>query len=250
MKVEDELERLFQAERSSAPPASSAERGLLRLTSALAAGAVPLNVSAAALEIGKGGAAAWGAAGTAMLVLGTAGALAVQTSAAPPRTVSPPLAAQSAPVSRLPVDTPPVAKVLPPPLPSASVVRPSAQRSSVPSASAAPSFEEELRLIELAKVELDARRAERATALLDEHRARFPRGAFATERDALAVLIACQTRSPGSTGRAQAFRERHPGSPLIDRIFRACGLAVAPPQPIPTSTPTAAFPIESGEIEK
>ena len=93
----------------------------------------------------------------------------------------------------------------------------------VPSASAPPSdtFDAELKLISLAKSELDAGRPSEARAVLDDHAQRFPKGVFAVERDALQVVAQCQ-QGPKDEALASAFARRHPGSPLVVRLQHAC----------------------------
>ena len=79
----------------------------------------------------------------------------------------------------------------------------------------------ELRLITAAKSELDRGRPHLATAWLDDHARRFPGGVFATDREALRVLVSCsQSRN---LALAEAFAARHPGSAMVERLLRACG---------------------------
>lgn len=89
---------------------------------------------------------------------------------------------------------------------------------------AAP-FAEELELLGKAKGALDRGEAARAQRWLDEHATRFPRGVFASERDALRVVLGC-TRVPGQGNQAAARRylEAYPRSLHGDRIARACRL--------------------------
>jgi hypothetical protein len=62
-----------------------------------------------------------------------------------------------------------------------------------------------------------------ATARLDEHRRRFPRGELATERDAARVLVLCDAgRAADARRLAVRFLRRHPRSPLADRVRSAC----------------------------
>jgi len=98
---------------------------------------------------------------------------------------------------------------------------PSPQRSPASDST----FEEELALIKRAKSDLDAGRAASALRHLNEHGARFPRGVFASEREALRILAQCSAgASVQSRAAAERFVRSHPRSPLVDRVSRACGL--------------------------
>jgi hypothetical protein len=102
--------------------------------------------------------------------------------------------------------------------------KPSQRASSHPAASES-TFEEELALIKQAKADLDSNRATSALRRLNEHGARFPRGVFASEREALRILARCASgASPSSRSLAERFVRAHPRSPLVDRVSRACGL--------------------------
>jgi hypothetical protein len=93
-----------------------------------------------------------------------------------------------------------------------------------PNASAATTFDAELKLISLSKAELDARHFGLARAQLDEHAARFPSGVFATERDALRILVGC-AQGPKNEALVKKFETQHPGSPLVARLEQACASA-------------------------
>jgi cytoskeletal protein RodZ len=102
-----------------------------------------------------------------------------------------------------------------------------AKLSQPPSRPVAPesTFEEELVLIKQAKVDLDSGRTASALRRLNEHGARFPRGVFASEREALRILAQCSSgASASSRSSAERFVRTHPRSPLVDRVSRACGL--------------------------
>jgi hypothetical protein len=86
-------------------------------------------------------------------------------------------------------------------------------------------FDAELRLIAAAKRELDQGRPQLATGWLDEHAQRFPSGVFAVDREALRILCAC--RQEENPALAQAFAAHHPGSPMRERLLRACGAGSA-----------------------
>lgn len=82
-------------------------------------------------------------------------------------------------------------------------------------------FDEELRLITAAKRQLDAGRAQFATAWLTERLQRFPNGVFAMNREALRALLACSEHG-SNAGVLREFRERYPTSPLLERLERTC----------------------------
>jgi len=101
------------------------------------------------------------------------------------------------------------------------------EASSANGRTAAPrsTFEEELALIKRAKSDLDSGQAASALRRLNDHAARFPRGVFASEREALRILAQCTSgASASSRSLAERFVRTHPRSPLVDRVTRACGL--------------------------
>jgi hypothetical protein len=74
-------------------------------------------------------------------------------------------------------------------------------------------------------VSLDSGRSASALRLLSYQAARFPRGVFASEREALRILAQCASgTSASSRSMAERFVRTHPRSPLVDRVSRACGL--------------------------
>jgi hypothetical protein len=77
----------------------------------------------------------------------------------------------------------------------------------------ASSFAAEAVLLDEARQALVAEAANRALARLDEHRARFPHGALAEEREAMRVeALVLAGRYAEARGRAAAFRARSPSS--------------------------------------
>ena len=82
----------------------------------------------------------------------------------------------------------------------------------------------ELELLRQAKGALDAGDAATATARLEQHAREFPGGALRLEREALRVLARCASDRLAGAARARAFLNANPGSPLVDRVRRACGL--------------------------
>ena len=223
MNTEDELQSLFEAERETQPPSAAVDQGWQRLTLGLAANVAPLAVASGPIKLGWGLVPKWLFAGFAV-GLGGVGVSAtllapdavatrpVATVVAPSVTVHAPLAVASAVVE-------PIAPVIAPSVPSpARSILAAGPAASMP---ATPTFDAELKLITFAKSELDAHHPARARAWLAEHAERFPNGVFATERDALIVLAACE-QGPHDPTLARAFAARHPGSPLLARLESAC----------------------------
>jgi hypothetical protein len=86
----------------------------------------------------------------------------------------------------------------------------------------------ERRLIDAARADVAEGRFEPALAGLNAHRRRFPAGALAEDRDALAIeaLIGAGRRSE-ATRAAGAFEREHPASLLRGRV-RALAAAAVP----------------------
>jgi hypothetical protein len=215
-----ELSSLLAAEAQARPTDAERERGRERLLGAIAAGATPMAISTAPLAAGLG------ASTTAKLLVGVgvvglvgatvAGSAIVQREheTRVPQTLAPHVSATSSEPRHVPVSsaTPRLSAIAP---------TPEAPRSV---ASAGSSFEDELRLIEAAKRELDSAHASLALAALAEHARRFPRGVFRSEREGLRVLVACPNETPAARlSAAAAFQRAYPDSPLLDRIWRTCG---------------------------
>jgi hypothetical protein len=80
---------------------------------------------------------------------------------------------------------------------------------------------EETNLIKQAELARGSGNVARATALLDEHAARFPNGQMAPERAAERMVIQCQTGQAGAAA-GQLFLSEHPGSPYSARIKQTC----------------------------
>jgi hypothetical protein len=260
MSPSHELSALFAAERAAQPPAAAAQQGWARLAADLAANVAPLPVAVGPLKLGLWLVPKWILAGFALGLLG-AGATAPWL--APHRTESRPrrpavvvVTSQSGALrTTLPAESQPV---LAPSLPSSPpgveleparpALSPSALSSAPASASSAATFDAELKLITLAKSELDAHRPAQARAWLSEHAARFPNGVFVTERDALNALATCE-QGPRNESLANAFAARHPSSPLVERVTKACrvalpaGSSLASPQ---ASASFATLPNDSG----
>ncbi len=115
--------------------------------------------------------------------------------------------------------TAPIVSPLPSPSPS--------PESAAPAASS--SLQEEVRLVRGADRAVSARDPNRALELLDEHERRFPRGTLASEREMLVVLALCAAgRDADAAEHATRFRERHPHSPLLDRLQHSCARGSRP----------------------
>jgi hypothetical protein len=227
----DELTRLFDAERAVRPPGGELERGLGRLLSDVAQGVAPLPVAATSLKFGLSLASKWLALG---FVVGIGGAGAVSQIWAPSAAAAPSVRPQAL-MQPLPATAPPepavasgaVAAIA---TPEAATVH--ATGRAVPSAAstepptAAAHLDEEMRLIAAAKRELEAGKPQLAGAWLSEHAARFPNGVFASERDALRILLRCGEHQDPKL--AERFIASHPSSPIAERLLRACSAAAAP----------------------
>lgn len=240
----DDLQRLFDAERAVRPPTGELERGLGRLLTDVARGAAPLPVAASSLKLGLSVVSKWLAVGF-IAGLGGAGAAsqiwAPNAVAAPSSTQVPRVAAAVVPVGSVEALVGVAAPTEPtrlPEAPRASGEAHSAKVTPVPSTPEAAvndaHLSEELRLIAAAKRELELHHPQLASAWLSEHAARFPGGAFATDRDALRVLVRCSQRREPQL--AEQFAATHPSSPVVERLLRACS-------PVPASASSDAdFP--------
>ena len=230
MSITDEVSKLLQAERKVAAPSAVVERGWQRLARDLAANVAPLPIASGPVKLGLAAFPKWLLAGFTLGLVG-AGASA---SLLAPRVVShsaPTVIDRGAPVAVAPTSTAEAAKLpaVNPPEPPRS--GPEQTRAwAAPSASTPATFDAELKLISLAKSELDAHRPQQARAWLAEHAARFPHGVFAVERDALRILARCD-QGPKSPALARKFAEQHPGSPLVERLERACSDATVAEKP-------------------
>jgi hypothetical protein len=223
MTTERDLGRLFDAERGESASAGAEARGLARLDRAIAAGAQPMAVSLAPLSIGVSATLKWGAGAAALALLAGATALS-QTPAEPPRALRASAVATAPGVAAGPVleTNAPATHVETPPTSTPSTP------STRPSSGSDAALTEELRLVKLAKGEIDAGRSHLAEVWLDEHARRFPNGVFRTERDALRILVACAGDTANGQRKALDFVRMNPSSPLVDRIARACRLTEEP----------------------
>jgi hypothetical protein len=249
MKERLELDRLIEAERQAAPPSTSVEQGWQRLSETLATGAsVPLPVPLdGPLRLQAAGLATKSVAIMAIVGAGAVGvggwvaASALSTDEPAELGRAAPAAERAEQTSRLgpaPAAIEQESSSEGPAAPSAEQQADSSRTGisrrngeALPLGSAASSldsgqgFDEELALIKRAKAALDCGQTQAGLAALAEHARRFPRGVFAGEREALRVLAACKG-GPSAHGRRAALRflRSHPGSPVVDRVRRACGL--------------------------
>lgn len=229
LKPDQALSQMFDAERDAAPPTGALERDWARLSGALSAGAPGLTVGSLSLKTGSsllgklgGGLAVGmlvgaGAAASAQAVLGNTPKSDAKVVAPPPVVAVPQALRAAEPASS--VDRAIAA-------PSADTAG-AAERAPEPNSRRAaartnPDFDAELRLIELAKKQLDAGQPHLARVWLNEHQSRYPAGVFAVERRALSTLASCAERSPDAARAAADFTRLYPTSPFIDRIASAC----------------------------
>jgi hypothetical protein len=239
MNASKELERLFEAERLERAPDASRREAWQRLQGALAANAPAMAIGTGPLEVGLS-ILGKGIIVTSVTALALGGATWSLTPHAPSEARSP------APAVIATSEAPKIADVAQtsPSEPSPSLpAPPGSTRAPSAKPSADSTFEAELRLIQLAKAELDTGQARRAESWLAEHARQFPNGVFAAERQALLVLTGCATLGDPAAKRARGaeFARRNPGSPLLDRVLRACGAPAAEGAPS-----RASFEIDEG----
>jgi hypothetical protein len=230
LKPDQALLQMLDAERDVAPPSGSLERDWARLSGALSTGAPALAVGSVSLKAGSSVLGKLGGGVAVGMLLGAGAAAGVQALQNDTRKsdTTAALAASVAPLARGARAAPPPSSVAP----AASTARPvdsattgaraPEPSSRRPAARDSPDFDAELRLIELAKKQLDAGQPHLARVWLNEHQSRYPLGVFAVERRALFTLAACAERSPDAAGAAADFTRLYPTSPFIDRIASAC----------------------------
>ena len=226
MSTEQELQALFRAERAASPAAHAVSHGWSRLAADLAANVASMPVGGGALKLGVWLIPKWLLLGFALGLVG-AGAgttlLGAKPAPRPPSSARARLVLKSAPAiyAGSPEPSEPEAPTVRPEASAGLRVTHNLAPTPTASATASNTFDAELKLISLAKGELDTGRPSQARAWLDEHAQRFPNGVFAVERDALQVVAQCQ-QGPKDTALSSAFAKRHPGSPLVARLQRAC----------------------------
>lgn len=229
-----DIAALLDASRSISPAPASARR---RVASRLAL-TLGLSIPSASLAVTAGASRVLAAKLVgAALVLGAGVGVARSTlHREPPAATAPPrsAAASDAPRATRPTAPPAAAPLAPQSAPSASVATVAApprtlvaaphatRRGEVARGDDGEAFHDELRLIERAHAALTAGEVDRASAALTEHAARFSRGHFAPEREALRVrcLSARGDRSAAESAR-QSFHRRFPDSVLGATVDRA-----------------------------
>lgn len=105
------------------------------------------------------------------------------------------------------------------PTPPAKTAEPEAVPAKQKPRKAQDPLAAELTLTDQIKKAYRAGDLQRAAELAERHRARFPTGVFAPERDAILAEHACTT---GDHEAADAFVKRHGSSPLAKRVAVAC----------------------------
>jgi hypothetical protein len=146
---------------------------------------------------------------------------------APPSAVAPPMAAAPA-RQEARVDVEPAVSESPKPSDATTVRAVSRPKTARPAA--AEGGEDgnlllaELSLLSAASDALAARDLERAQALLEQHRTRYPRGQLREERTGLDVLRRCLAGESEALQRAQAYLRGAPRGVLSGRIKRACDI--------------------------
>jgi len=84
-------------------------------------------------------------------------------------------------------------------------------------------IEAEMRLLRAAHQALRDKQPERALALLEAHRARFPEGKLADSRELTRILALCDAgRRELARAEAERFLAAHPTSPFAARARSAC----------------------------
>ncbi len=111
----------------------------------------------------------------------------------------------------------------PAPIIASATTRAPRARSSPPRADPSTTLAEENELLRRASQALQAGRAEAALALTDDHAQRYPHSALADLRAALRIESLCAVgRTSQARDEAATFLARPTGSPVRDRIRRAC----------------------------
>jgi hypothetical protein len=162
--------------------------------------------------------------GVAILgTLGTGGYLALRPARQPAPVVARPVLeprVEASPVEVVVEEPVAIEAPLPAPAPAPrhrTVVR----RAPPPPPPPAADLAEETRLLRDADKALRAGAAAKAIALLDEHAARFPKGALAPERTAERLIVSCEL-GVADRARVDQFLASRGASPLAARVRRAC----------------------------
>ncbi len=225
-EISPETEELLRQARSAPPMPSTHRRrlkgALLTRIAFMSASALAVGHAAAATTI-----AAKAVVGLVVVAsVGTGGYLAVRAARQP----SPSLPAPVTEPVRQPGPPPGAAEtagtepeVAPLAAPSTSAPglppRRSSERRRSPTGPVA--LAQETALLRGADRALRAGDTATAMALLNRHAARFPQGTLVPEREAGRLIVRCQNGDAGEAAAARYLAD-HPGSPLADRVRRAC----------------------------
>lgn len=88
-----------------------------------------------------------------------------------------------------------------------------------------PPTQAELALLDQASSALDGGEVTRALGLLEQHRGVYPNSALVDDRVGLEVLASCMKDRAANRERGRSFLLKHPNSPIVSRLWRACQLA-------------------------
>jgi hypothetical protein len=106
-----------------------------------------------------------------------------------------------------------------------AALQPTLATDERPQSAASVTLDAELDLLHRAQMAWRAREAAAALALLNEHRARFPRSTLQLERDALQVLTLCELGKTAAAARlARSVLAAAPHSPLRASLEESCAL--------------------------
>jgi hypothetical protein len=219
MDLSPETEEVLRRARTGERMPSTHKRRLKGAVLARIAFASTATLAAGQVTVSAMGLAAKAVVGIALMgSIGAGSYLALRSSRydalAPTPRVADAIPAVFAPVAPLNVVPVPV-----PPPPTSRARRPIERRV----AAAEPStLAQETTLLRDADRALRAGDTTAALSLLDEHAARFPRGALAPERSAERLIVFCQVGAADSRAVAR-FLAAYPGSPVAARVKRACG---------------------------
>jgi hypothetical protein len=214
-----ELRKVLASADRDRPSAASRERALGVLGIAGTASLAPLPGSSAAAGATK---AAW--AGVVKIV-GIVTASGVMVAGAV-HYLSPPAAPPApAPVVVPAATTVEVPPVIPQPTETATIEPPpSATASVIPPKPKPPSVADELAVLDRATAALRDKNPKAALAALDDHDARFPKGAFGFQSDVLRIEALAQSGNmDAARARGHAFLTAHPNAPEAARVRSLIG---------------------------
>ena len=248
------LEALRQGARGPLDPRTDVDPKGVRLPSsgtllAKAAGSMVTKGILSAVALGTAGAIAWSAHSSAPSSTRSSGPPILPAPAVVPalrRAEAPSVETASAPIPQVRVSDLPRAPGVPASHTPSSRAAPASSNGTAPvpapvatalptpdpvaaPTAAASGGEDDIELLATAHRALAAGDPERALALIDEHRARFPRSVLTAERDATKAIALCQSgRAAAGAAAALSFLRDHPGSAFEARLRSVCGLGAAP----------------------